>query len=81
MGWWNSVKNSYKFFRNVDCEMFPCHSVKNSENFNCIFCYCPLYTKENCGGNYSYTSSGLKDCTKCTVPHDEKNYDYIIKKL
>ncbi len=37
------MNNNYKFFRNKDCEYFPCHKVKNDEKFNCLFCYCPLY--------------------------------------
>ena len=34
---------NYKFFNHKDCECFPCHDVEDPENFNCLFCYCPLY--------------------------------------
>ena len=32
----------YAFFQNRDCEYFPCHATKHPEDFNCLFCYCPL---------------------------------------
>ena len=51
------MKNGFSFFRNVECEYFPCHKVDNSDNFNCLFCYCPLYLVENCGGNFSCAPS------------------------
>ena len=75
------MKNSFSFFRNHECDYFPCHKVKKDENFNCLFCYCPLYLLENCGGNYSFTDKGVKDCSKCTLPHNPENYEYILTKL
>ena len=46
----------YSFFQNRDCEYFPCHQGADPENFNCLFCYCPLYALgEKCGGNFRYT--------------------------
>ena len=74
-------KNSFRFFCNKDCEYFPCHEVSNKEEFNCLFCYCPLYALgPNCGGNFEYLESGIKDCSKCLIPHSPKGYDYITKK-
>lgn len=73
---------SYKFFNNNKCEYFPCHKTNDLENFNCLFCYCPLYAlKDKCGGNFRYTEKGIKDCTNCTLPHKRDNYDYIIGKF
>ena len=73
---------SYKFFRNDKCEYFPCHKTNNPENFNCLFCYCPLYAlKDKCGGNFKYTEKGIKDCSNCTLPHKPDNYDYIVNKF
>lgn len=73
---------SYKFFNNNKCEYFPCHKTNDLENFNCLFCYCPLYALKNkCGGNFRYTEKGIKDCTNCTLPHKRDNYDYIIGKF
>ena len=73
---------SYKFFSNTKCEYFPCHKTNDPENFNCLFCYCPLYAlKDKCGGNFRYTEKGIKDCTNCTLPHKRDNYDYIIGKF
>lgn len=73
-----TMENSYKFFQNTACEYFPCHKVKNSEDFNCLFCYCPLYALgDKCGGNCTYTEAGIKDCTNCLIPHSPAGYDYI----
>ena len=73
---------NYKFFSNTKCEYFPCHKTNDPENFNCLFCYCPLYAlKDKCGGNFRYTEKGIKDCTNCTLPHQRKNHDYIIGKF
>lgn len=74
------MKNNYRFFQNKECEYFPCHKIKNDENFNCLFCYCPLYFLEECGGNCKLYN-GVKDCTDCLIPHGEKGYDYIVQKI
>lgn len=74
------MQNSYRFYRNIDCKYFPCHEVKNEEEFNCMFCYCPLYFLENCGGNY-IEKKGIKDCTGCLIPHRPKGYDYINQRI
>ena len=69
---------NYSFFSHKECEFFPCHEGVAPEEFNCLFCYCPLYALgEQCGGNYVYLENGAKDCSGCTVPHRKKNYDYI----
>lgn len=74
------MKNSYRFYMNTDCTYFPCHKVDNTEEFNCMFCYCPLYFIEDCGGNHD-CSNGFKDCTYCTIPHIPKGYDFINEKI
>ena len=56
----------YKFFQNKKCEYFPCHKGIPEENFNCLFCYCPLYTLgKSCGG----------------FPHQRSNYDKVISRF
>lgn len=73
---------SYKFFSNTKCEYFPCHKTNDLENFNCLFCYCPLYAlKDKCGGNFKYTEKGIKDCSNCTLPHKRNNFEYIVNKF
>ena len=68
----------YRYFQNKTCEYFPCHEGANSENFNCIFCYCPLYALgDKCGGKFQYLENGIKDCSDCLVPHKKENYDKI----
>lgn len=69
----------YAFFCNKECEAFPCHEGIKEEEFNCLFCYCPLYPLgEHCGGNFSYTEKGIKNCEKCRMPHRKDNYGFII---
>lgn len=73
---------NYKFVQNKKCEFFPCHKTDNPAKFNCLFCYCPLYALGNkCGGNFSYTNEGIKDCSDCTIPHGEGGYEYIMSKI
>lgn len=70
----------YAFFQNKECEFFPCHKGIKEEDFNCLFCYCPLYMLgKNCGGNYEYTESGMKNCEKCIRPHVRGNYGSIVE--
>ena len=72
----------YAFFQNRECEYFPCHAGADKENFNCLFCYCPLYALgRKCGGNFRYTVSGIKDCTNCQFPHKRENYDKIMARF
>ena len=64
------MNQNYKFFNHKDCEYFPCHKTNDPDNFNCLFCYCPLYAlKDKCGGNFRYTDNGIKDCSNCFLPH------------
>jgi Zn-finger protein len=68
----------YAFFCHSQCEAFPCHSVEDTDNFNCLFCYCPLYMLgKECGGSPDF-HSGIKDCSNCTLPHERKNYGVIV---
>lgn len=67
---------SYMGYSNEECPYYPCHSTEEMENpneFNCLFCYCPLYWLE-CPGIYTVLPSinGVirKDCSGCLVPHD-----------
>ncbi|MGN0349305.1 MAG: cobyrinate a,c-diamide synthase [Roseburia sp.] len=76
------VKSSHRFFENKACKYFPCH--KGVEEFNCLFCFCPLYHKKNCPGNPQYTEKErkrIKVCTNCTFPHQPENYDRILQIL
>lgn len=75
------MENSERFFQNKDCKFFPCHKTSNLEDFNCLFCYCPLYPLgDKCGGNFKYIGGVCKDCSNCMLPHKAKNYDYICSK-
>ena len=75
----------YQFFQNRQCEYFPCHEVEKEEDFNCLFCYCPLYQKERCLGHPSFLLNGkgqkIKDCSKCELVHRREMYDAVIRAL
>lgn len=76
------MENSYRYFENRKCKYFPCHG--GIDNLNCMFCYCPLYLRENCPGNPTYinTETGaIKDCSACLFPHKPENYDIVVKLL
>lgn len=71
----------FAFFQHKQCEFYPCHKSPDAEEFNCLFCYCPLYALgDKCGGNFMYTEDGIKDCSNCSVPHHRKNYGYIMER-
>ena len=71
----------YRFFSHRQCEYFPCHRTEHPEDFNCLFCYCPLYALgDKCGGNFKYLENGIKDCSQCLLPHRRNSYDYVIGK-
>ena len=75
------MENSYKYFKNKDCKYFPCHKGL-SDDFNCLFCYCPLYALgSNCGGHFTYTDKGIKNCSACSYPHHREHYDEVLEKL
>ena len=74
------MMKGYAFLQNRDCEYFPCHADMETEAFNCLFCYCPLYgLKETCGGDFRYLKDGTKDCSQCRIPHQPDGYAYISK--
>ena len=73
---------NYDFFQNSACEYFPCHKCADTENFSCLFCYCPLYCLgDNCGGSFTYLENGIKDCSGCLIPHRRENYGKVMEKM
>ncbi len=77
--------NSYRFFQNRECKFFPCHEVQDEDDFNCLFCYCPLYLDDNCIGSPEYIITGrgqrIKDCSSCLAVHSPEMYDKVIAHL
>ena len=76
------MENSHRFFENKDCRYFPCHP--GNGDFNCLFCYCPLYHSNDCPGNPAYKEKEgkrIKVCTDCDFPHSPENYDKIMQIL
>lgn len=73
--------NPSSFFQNRSCDHFPCHEGVNPDEFNCLFCYCPLYALgPDCGGDFRYTDSGTKDCTGCSLLHEGDAGVEIVKR-
>ena len=76
------VSGGASFFQNRGCPAFPCHKGIPEAAFNCLFCYCPLYTLgERCGGNFSYTPSGVKNCAACAFPHQRDHYQAVLDRF
>ena len=72
----------YSFYQNKKCEFFPCHNTDNAEEFNCLFCYCPLYALgDQCGGNFRIGANKIKDCGHCMIPHVKGNYGHVLDKF
>lgn len=75
-------KNNSGFFQNTSCKFFPCHKTENLDDFNCMFCFCPLYfLGDRCGGDFYYTDKGIKSCLNCSFPHERNNYGRITERL
>ena len=73
---------AYSFTQHTACEFFPCHKTAHPEDFNCLFCYCPLYALgEGCGGAFRYTEKGVKDCSGCLFPHDPDHYAAVLARF
>jgi len=75
----NTEKTYYKHFTNEKCEYYPCHNMPEGEQINCMFCYCPLYALgKECGGDFTYTEKGRKNCAGCTKPHGKDGYEHVM---
>ena len=73
---------NYKFCQNRSCEYFPCHHGVEEADFNCLFCFCPLYALgDKCGGGFVFLENGIKDCSNCVKPHRRENYEKIMEKM
>lgn len=73
------MENSYKFFKNTECQYYPCH--KGVEELNCLFCYCPMYRLEKCPGQYTLIEKDgkkIKSCMDCNFPHKPENYEKVM---
>lgn len=53
------------------------------EDFNCLFCYCPMYNTVCLGNPHHIYVNGnrIKDCSLCTFPHQPDSYQKIIEYL
>ncbi len=77
----NNSDSALPFFTYKACPYFPCHTTDDPDSFNCLFCFCPLYTLgSNCGGSFTYTQTGIKDCSGCILPHIGNNGNALVEK-
>mgnify|MGYP000051950745 CR=1 FL=1 len=68
----------YQFFCNRECEYFPCHKNADPDNFNCLFCYCPLYALgKNAVGSFATFQMEIKTAQIVLFRTNEK----IIRQL
>ena len=72
------MPGDYRYIQNLDCAYFPCHGLQEQ---NCKFCFCPLYQLIECGGTYTKTPNGVKDCSSCLLVHSGDSHEYVISKL
>ena len=76
------AEGRYRFFQHRECEYFPCHPGVPEADFNCLFCYCPLYALGRaCGGDCRYAEKGVKDCSRCSFPHRRENYERVLSRF
>ncbi|MCI5773627.1 MAG: cysteine-rich small domain-containing protein [Erysipelotrichaceae bacterium] len=76
------MSKHYQSFCHHECEFFPCHKDVAKEDFNCLFCYCPLYgLGKKCGGNFTILANDWKDCSNCSFPHRKENYEQVVAKV
>lgn len=77
------MENSFRFFANMACRYYPCH--EGLSEINCLFCYCPLYEREDCPGTPEYVKkkdgSVIRSCVHCVFPHRAENYPAMMKLL
>jgi Zn-finger protein len=72
----------FKSVQNKDCEFWMCHKNIKEEDFNCLFCYCPLTFME-CPGPYKKFTDKFgvtrKDCSDCGLNHNklEVSWNFI----
>jgi len=72
--------DNFRFFRNANCFYFPCHETEDDKEFNCQFCYCPLYFFPDCGGRPTLRGK-VKDCSQCDKPHRPDGYEHVMTRL
>lgn len=76
------IKAGAGYFSNRDCPHYLCHKGAEAKDFNCLFCFCPLYPLgADCGGDFRLLPKGGKDCSACLYPHRAENYRGIVAKL
>ncbi|MFR6561455.1 MAG: cysteine-rich small domain-containing protein [Eubacterium ventriosum] len=76
-------EKEFSYFSHRKCEFFPCHKNADGNNFNCLFCYCPLYTLgDKCGWRIlGIWIMGLRIARDCLYPHFKENYGKVVERF
>jgi len=74
------VADENRNFVNTACEHYPCHSAEEDEWASCLFCFCPLYLID-CPGDFSRLPAGMKDCSRCMLPHRADGREIILREI
>lgn len=69
------IQATTDLYKQPDSICLKCHQ---RDSICCLFCYCPLYEQQDCGGDYKILRNGTKDCTDCDRPHTP---DFVKKFL
>jgi Zn-finger protein len=68
-----------------DCNYYPCHDGIIEEEYQCEFCFCPIYpcNIEKTGGKIISGRDGSQiwDCSDCIIVHEKENFNKIKKGL
>ena len=78
----DTKSGKHTFFEHTECEYYPCH--EGIDRINCLFCFCPLYHRDDCPGSPDWREKDgrrIKSCVNCTFPHREENYALLMECL
>lgn len=81
--WEKSPKNvNIPFFSTKNVNFFPVikQSIpKISTAYSVIVPSMALGS--HCGGNFRWLENGIKDCSRCLLPHARSSYSYVTQKF
>ena len=68
----------FAFYTNKECEYYPCHPVPEGTEFNCLFCYCPLYMLgRKCGGTSPIWKAASRTAASAWYPTAGRTMDLL----
>lgn len=64
------IGRTNNFYKEEGSICTKCHET--DDDINCLFCFCPFYYLDECGGEYKILESGIKDCSDCILRHKKE---------